>query len=573
VAALAGAGAHGLAAVDTPVHTVRVDAFAVDARGAPVATLTPRDFEVREDGNLVTVEEAEFVRNSPRVVAIYLDEYHLSVGDSTDRARAAIAQFVEHELDPRDQLVVLKPLDSLLTIRLTNDRDAALSAVKTLEGRRDDLAPRTPFERASMVGTPQRIESLRTQVTISALNALALKLGTFNALRKTLLVVSERLDHAARGRGQDRLATIDGLVRSANRGHVSIYSIDPRPPSAEADADEMLTHVARDTAGRLIAGTASLDDLSAGIRSAVSESAAYYMITYRSAHEENGAFHPVQIRVKQPGVQVHARGGFWAPSADDRLRAEVVALANRPPVVVPLEPPRRSSPLIRPWFGLSMGTEDRMRVTFVWEPSTAVPGERVRTQATRVELTVLGNGDTVLFQGPVLPAGLGVASAAEPSQAVFEAPPGRLRLRMTIHDQEERQVDTDVRDLVVRDLRGKVAIGSAEVMRARTAREFRALEANPDAAPVSSRVFSRTERLLIRFPTYSPDGQPLVVAARLLNHVGQPMRTLDLGDAVNGGHQLDVPLSGLPSSDYEVEITATGAAGRDTERIDFRVAN
>ena len=274
-ATLAGGGPSGAAAVDAPVHTVRVDAIAVDARGAPVGTLSARDFEVREDGNLVTVDEAEFVRNSPRVVAIYLDEYHISPGDSTNRAREAIAQFVDRELGPRDLLVVLKPLDSLLAIRLTSDHEAARTAIATLEGRRDDLAPRTAFERTSMVGSPQRIQTLRTQITISALNALALKLGTVSSLRKTLLVVSERLDRAPRGRGQDHLATIEGLVRSANRAHVSIYPVDPRQPAADdtdGGADELLAQVARDTAGRVVGGSGSLNDLSSAIRSAAAES-------------------------------------------------------------------------------------------------------------------------------------------------------------------------------------------------------------------------------------------------------------------------------------------------------------
>ena len=239
--------------------------------------------------------------------------------------------------------------------------------------------------------------------------------------------------------------------------------------------------------------------MSAAVRAIAAESSAYYMLTYKSAHEENGTFHPITVRAKRAGVQLRARAGYWAPSADDRLRAEVVARANTPPVVVPLEPARRSSPLIRPWFGLSMGEDDRMKVTFVWEPAPAVPGSRSATMAARLDLTVLGDGDAVVFQGPVLPAGPEALSDG-PSRAVFETAPGRLRLRMKIQDGDRRDVDTDVRDLIIRDLRGRVAIGTPEVMRARNAREFRALGADPDATPVSSRVFSRTERLLIRLP-------------------------------------------------------------------------
>jgi VWFA-related protein len=547
----------------------------MDARGRAVGTLTPRDFELREGGKLLPIEEATFVANTPRVVAIYLDEYHISPGASADRAREALARFVQHELDPRDSIVVMKPLDSLLSIRLTTDHARELAKIATLEGRSGDLAPRGDYERRSMVGSPQRIETLRTQISISALNALALQLGTANSFRKTLLVVSERLGHLPGRRGQEYLATVTGLVRSANRENVSIYAVDPRPAAVDGAApDEVLATLARDTAGRMVAGAPGLEELISGIRAVASEARGYYMLTYRSAHEEDGSFHPVVVRLKRAGVQLRARAGYWAPSADDRLRAEIVARANRPPVVAPLEPARRSSPLIRPWFGLSIGDDDRMRVTFSWEPASNVPGDAVRTAAAKVELTVLGEADAVVFEGPVLPAGPAVAARDDgTARAVFEARPGRLKLRMKILDEEERPVDSDVRDLIIRNLRGKVAIGTPEVLRARNAREFRALGADPEAAPVSSRGFSRTERLLIRFPAYAPGGQQPAVSARLLNRLGQAMRPLEVRARAAGEYELDLLLSGLASGDYHIELEATSAAGRAAERLDFSVTH
>ncbi len=85
---------------DTVIHTVSIDAIAVDPRGAAISTLTPRDFELREDGRLHAIEEARFVTNSPRLVAIYLDEYHITAGASADRAREALTAFVDREPRP-----------------------------------------------------------------------------------------------------------------------------------------------------------------------------------------------------------------------------------------------------------------------------------------------------------------------------------------------------------------------------------------------------------------------------------------------------------------------------------------
>ncbi len=212
-----------------------------------------------------------------------------------------------------------------------------------------------------------------------------------------------------------------------------------------------------------------------------------------------------------------------------------------------------------------------MRVTFVWEPTAGVPGAAGSLTAARLELTVLDGDDTVVFQGPVLPTGPVVTKGAEPARAVFETEPGRLKLRMKIEDTTRRQVDSDVRDLEIRDVRGKVAIGTPEFLRARNALELRALQNNPEAVPVSSREFSRSERLLIRVPAYAPATVIAVSFARLLNFAGQPIRTLDVQAGRGRQHEIEVPLAGLTSGEYLLELAARSSAGQVIERVSFRV--
>src|SRR6185369_2332779 len=120
---------------------------------------------------------------------------------------------------------------------------------------------------------------------------------------------------------------------------------------------------------------------------------------------------------------------------------------------------------------------------------------------TRLVLTALAPDNTVLFEGPVNPTGAAQIddAGAAPSRAVFDAPPGRVRLRMSIQDAARQQLDADVRSLAVRDMQRGVTIGTPEVLRARNAREFRALDTTLLAVPVAAREFSRTERLLVRF--------------------------------------------------------------------------
>jgi hypothetical protein len=190
-------------------------------------------------------------------------------------------------------------------------------------------------------------------------------------------------------------------------------------------------------------------------------------------------------------------------------------------------------------------------------------------------LTALASDDSVLYQGPVLPTGAGTMDepAGTPNRAVFEAPPGRLRLRMRVEDAALQPLDADVRDIAIRDFGKGVTIGTPEIIRARNAREFRALDEDATAVPVSSREFSRTEHLLIRFVAYAPGNESPAVTARLLNRGGQAMRTLEIDKGPHGEHQCDLLLSSFASGDYQIELTATSPAGQTKELIDFRVTS
>jgi VWFA-related protein len=563
---------------DPPIHVVRIDAIAVDARGRLVENLKPGDFELREDDVVQPIESAPFVRaGGARRIAIFLDEYHVSAGAATNRVREAMTRFVEQSLGPDDQVVVMKPLDSLFAIQLTTDRDLARKAIASFEGRKGDYEPRNAYERNYIAGTPQRIEAARVQVALSAMNALAIHLGTdadgpigeAQGRRKTLIVVTEGIARSERRRGQD-LPTLETVIRSANRSTVSVYPLDPRDPAeGVSDATRLL---ATDTDGQTIAG-----DLEAGLRRVTADSSAYYLLTYRAPHAEDGGFHTVQVRTKRAGVTLRARKGYWAPSPDDALRATVLARLNEPKKPAPLEPMRHISTLIRPWFGLAKGDGGNTRVTVVWEPAARVPGDRNRRYPARVQLSVKSADGTVLFEGPLQPTGPSAMDeqGVTPSRAVFDAPPGRLRLQMSIQDMSTQLLDSDVRDLVVPDF-GKppVAIGTPEILRARNARDFRRIDAEA-AVPVAAREFSRAERLLIRFPVYGPAEATPSLTAKLLNRMGQTMRELAIAPPSTpaGSNEIDLPLAGLANGEYLVELTVKSTAGEAKDRVNFRVTS
>lgn len=594
-------GAHGQDPPDAQPgasHSVVVDVIATDSRGRIVENLQQADFEIREEGTPQPVEDVRLVkrqqadgspvveigseaderaegsRDGARLFAIFLDEFHVGGSDSA-RVRNAITRFVDDNVGPSDLVVVMRPLDSILAIRLTRDRDRIREAIAAFKGRKGDYAPRGDYEQNYIAGTPERMEQLRTQVTISALNALANHLGSLNKKsRKTLIVVSEGLPRVDRRRGLESLPTIDSVIRSANRSNVSIYAVDPREASSTAPAaedGEVLRGLSAATDGQWIGNAA---DLALAMRRIAADASAYYLIVFRSEHARDGKLHELTVAVRRPGITVRARKGYWAERPAEELRASL--LRPRPPT--PLEPPRHISPLIRPWFGASRGTDGKTRILFVWEPAARVPGDRAKQiYASRVVLKVLAADGASLFEGSVLPTGPLRPDPLDEEQAraIFEAPPGPLRLRMSIEDQATQVLDTDVREISVRDLTAPVVLGTPEVLRARTARDFRALEDDSDAVPVAAREFSRTERLLIRFPAYAPDDSSLVVTARLLNRSGQTMRDLVLTakPGLPTRYQVDLPLASMAGGDFLIEFSARSAAGQVKDLLEFRITN
>ena len=141
---------------------------------------------------------------------------------------------------------------------------------------------------------------------------------------------------------------------------------------------------------------------------------------------------------------------------------------------------------------------------------------------------------------------------------------------MSIQDAASTVIDQDVREVSVRDLKGDVAVGSLEVLRARNAREFRTLDAGA-AVPVASREFSRTERLLIRFKAYGEAGAAPAIAAKLTDAMGHAMYALDAVATAAGDYTIDQPLAGLAPGEYVIEVKATSGGREATDRLAFRV--
>jgi VWFA-related protein len=144
---------------------------------------------------------------------------------------------------------------------------------------------------------------------------------------------------------------------AANRHNASIYAVDPRglavleygigdtPAGAGVISyandsralqrtQDTLRMLAEETDGRAIVNRNSLAE---GLAQIVRDSSYYYLIGYTSSEAPtDGKFHQIRVRVKRNNVDVRARRGYWALTAEDAARATTPG-AGTPEIAKPIQ--------------------------------------------------------------------------------------------------------------------------------------------------------------------------------------------------------------------------------------------
>ena len=175
-------------------------------------------------------------------------------------------------------------------------------------------------------------------------------------------------------------------------------------------------------------------DLSAGMRRIEADSNAYYLLSYTTTQSPDGRFHDVQVSIKKPGVRVRTRKGYWAANPDDALRADL--LRPRPPP--PLEPARSHQPARQAVVRrvARRRRQDPGHVRLGTGPAGAGRANTIGARRPASSSRRSARTARRCSRAPVLPAGPLRPDAADEVQAraIFDAPPGQLRLRMSIED-------------------------------------------------------------------------------------------------------------------------------------------
>jgi VWFA-related protein len=615
-----------------PQKVETFDVVKIDALTAPA--YAPKEIRSTFD------EENEARQPNVRLFVILLDDYHVRRGNDL-AVRKPLIDFVTNQLAPQDMVAFMYPLTPVTALTFTRNRDSMVSAINHFEGRKGIYEPRNEFEERYAYYPTQTVEKIRNDVTMGALSGAAVKLGGMRDGRKSIIFVSEGFTSTVPAQLNDPVAALPRVGNRAqpgqdvndpraesqkffdsadltnrlrevydtvNRNNTSIYAVDPRGLAAfeyDVNAGVSLTtdrtslnssidslHVLADnTDGRAIVNR---NDLAAGMKQIIRDASGYYLLGYTSSSAPtDGKFHSIDVRVKRPGVEVRARKGYWAYTAEDAARASAPPKAGPPPEVATalnaIVEPVHGGHAARFWIGTDQQAAGKSRVTFVWEPLSPQEGMRARDIPSRVMLTATAADGRPVFRGPVAAAAPASPSTSASSDATppatappaagasvnFASDPGQVELRIVVENASGQVLDSTTQTLAVPDFsKAPVSFGTPRVFRARTARDMLLVRNNPDAAPTAAREFSRAERLLIRFDVYAAGGAKPEVTGKLLNRAGTPMADVPVQAADGKPFQIDFPLASLGAGEYVIQIDAKAPSGAAAQQlIGFKVGS
>jgi VWFA-related protein len=349
------------------VDLVQLDAVVTDKKGRHVTTLGPEDFEVYQDGkpqpvvaaSYVVTEETwidtsglpplppEAIRpiDARRVIAIVVDDSRMSF-ESVHHARVGLGEYLDRHFTPGDRAMVVTTSGGYGRVTpLTSDVEALKRTVKNLRFSLWNVQAASALEPLDSMFSPFDVEQQFRERTF-ALNAVLRVREAIRAVRmlpgrKSVVLVSEGFSVA--GPGMDHALireALQQLVDESNRAGVVIYALDPRGlvhiglSAADArgmgprgmaslarmrgaalrESQDGLRFVAGQTGGFAVVNS---NDLALGLQRIMTDQRGYYLIGYQPepgtiAVGRDQKFRRLKIRVKEKGLRVRTRAGFYA---------------------------------------------------------------------------------------------------------------------------------------------------------------------------------------------------------------------------------------------------------------------
>jgi VWFA-related protein len=276
-------------AIKVDVDLVNVLCNVYDKRGALVTDLSREDFEIREDGKQQQLRYFARETNLPLSVALLVD------------VSGSVRRFVEMEKDTAGRFFreILRPEDQALLIgfgsRMILWQDFTSSA-PVLEGALARLHA-IPFRGLPPTGQPMPGTLLYDSVYGTAHQKLKGIPG-----RKVLVVISDGLDNGS-------VKRLEEAVAAAQTTNTIVYGICYQAGFAGCN---FLNDLAEPAGGRSFKVTVKTS-LSEIFQIIEAEMRSQYALGYVPTNRlHDGSFRRLQVRLRQPGLRVRTRKGYFA---------------------------------------------------------------------------------------------------------------------------------------------------------------------------------------------------------------------------------------------------------------------
>jgi VWFA-related protein len=607
------------------VNLVQVDAYVTDSQGNPVTGLTADDFEVREEGKSQSIAyfvpfnipietsrealssdalvEPDVQSNEPREGRLYVIAVDELRPENGLRTRAFLRQFVERHMGGNDvaAVVLIGRGRRSDTQEFTSNRWLLLRAI--------DLVSGWPAGPPSVVGF-RNSGWFVTQQRMIALQELVEFLARIPSRRKAVLLITEDI-------GLDVESAIDTslspspageiareMVRTALRGNVTIYPIDPNRltladivtgevetlPTIEQDRSRRQMELTRRANLRSLAAVTggfalvSSNDINGVFERVVRESSSYYLLGYYSTQDKlDGKFRRLDIRVRRPGLRVHTISGYLAP------RERVAEVPRKPGVADVLSHPLAVAGLpmrvvAAPYRG--QGEEATIAAALEIDGDALAFDQKDDAFTAQLEVGYVVSAAT----GALPPVTYRMDLALKPDsyekarktgvRIMLEPklPPGIYQMRVGVAQMGRRSgsvvYDVEVPDFAKPPLAlSGVSLTSVETSGLHVSSGKNALTEVMPGPMTAIRQFSSNDRVAVYAEVYDniSDTAPHTVTVRtvLRTEEGVPVRTVEAerSSAVMNRRQegygflFEIPLTGIASGLYVLHVEATANAG------------
>jgi Ca-activated chloride channel family protein len=285
--------------IKVDVNLVNVAFIVRDASGALARNLTKDDIEVREDG--VPQEVRFFGRSAdlPLRLALVMDvsgsQDHFNKQHTHD-----VGKFVTGAIEPRDRAMLICFGNH---IRLMSDFSAAPAELIDAMSEFQKGARKFPEL------DPDNTRSEGTALFDSLVAVASKKLGSPTQERRAIILFSD---------GEDNSSAHDLMdaIEAAQTADAPIYTVRyTEKKKALTSRDRYgireMNRLAEETGGA--AFDASHTDVAKSLRSVAEELRSLYDVGYISTNPtHDGRFRNLEIRLKQPGLTVRAKPGYFA---------------------------------------------------------------------------------------------------------------------------------------------------------------------------------------------------------------------------------------------------------------------